>query len=496
MIETLLLTLQQDWAIRALVASSMVGVSCGMIGCFIVLRNMSLVGDALSHAILPGVFFAFLVVGYSALGFFVGAVIAGLITAFAITWIQSNVQTKTDAAVGIVFTAMFSIGVIGISWLTAQGGVHLELNGFLFGSVLAVSDIEVIMTIIITFFTIGSFLVLYRYLFITTFQPTIAATMGISVQAIYYFLMLLLSLVVVSALNTVGVILVVAMLITPASTALLLSDKLKLVIVISAICGVISAVAGFVLALVFDIPPGPSMVLAATLLYLVAVVVAPEKGLIVKGMRRLAQGRKILREDIVRQAIKQPDGIAMIDVADQLDIDRSTIAKHIETMVRQGIMTGKETIVLTAKGREIGNNLVRAHRLWESYQVSTMGLTEGQIHDEADRLEHHLTRKMLDDVDIKLGYPKMDPHGSPIPQMGVVPERSMLDLTPRSRAKIARQQISDHIESELWELGLLPDTTFIIDRMGRDYVIIKKNGKENIKVPAIVARLINVSKAR
>ena len=138
--------LQQEWAVRALIASSMVGLMCGVLGCFIVLRNMSLIGDALSHAILPGVVFAFMIVGYSALAFFVGSVTAGLATAFLITWIQHNVDTKNDAAVGIVFTAMFSIGVMGISWISRNEGVHLDLKDFLFGNVLGVSNQDLVLT--------------------------------------------------------------------------------------------------------------------------------------------------------------------------------------------------------------------------------------------------------------------------------------------------------------------------------------------------------------
>jgi len=131
--ENFLDILQQEWAIRALLASSMVGLMCGVLGCFIVLRNMALIGDALAHAILPGVVVAFVIVGYSALGFFVGSVIAGLLTAAGITWIQHNVKTKNDAAIGIVFTAMFALGVIGISGVSREG-VHLDLKDFLFVS--------------------------------------------------------------------------------------------------------------------------------------------------------------------------------------------------------------------------------------------------------------------------------------------------------------------------------------------------------------------------
>ena len=197
-------TFQYEWAIRALAASSMVGLMCGVLGCFIVLRNMSLIGDALSHAILPGVVFAFMLVGYSALGFFTGAVLAGLLAAVGITWIQRNVNTKNDAAIGIVFTAMFSLGVMGISWISRNEGVHLDLKDFLFGNVLGVANEDLWLTAIITLYVIVSVLVFYRYLFVTTFQPVIAQTMGISVRMIHYFLMLLLSFAVVASLQTVG----------------------------------------------------------------------------------------------------------------------------------------------------------------------------------------------------------------------------------------------------------------------------------------------------
>jgi len=167
--ESLIEIFSAPWAIRALIASSMVGVMCGALGSFLVLRNMSMIGDALSHAILPGIFFAFLFFGYSTLGFFIGATLAGLFTAVGITWVQENVKTKNDAAIGIIFTAMFSIGVMGISYLNQSQGAHLDLTDFLFGNVLGVSNEDMFLTFIILIYTIGSILLFYRYLFITTF---------------------------------------------------------------------------------------------------------------------------------------------------------------------------------------------------------------------------------------------------------------------------------------------------------------------------------------
>ncbi|MFT5747259.1 MAG: ABC-type Mn2+/Zn2+ transport system permease subunit, partial [Saprospiraceae bacterium] len=191
---------QELYIQRALMASSMVGLMCGVLGCFIVLRNMALIGDALAHSVLPGVVVAFILVGHNPLAFFIGSVIAGLATSVGITWIQHNARTKNDAAIGIVFTAMFAIGVIGISKISRRPGVHLDLNDFLFGDVLGVANEDLYLTGAVLVYVLISVVVFYRYLFAATFQPIIAETMGISVKTIHYFLMLLLSFAVVASL--------------------------------------------------------------------------------------------------------------------------------------------------------------------------------------------------------------------------------------------------------------------------------------------------------
>lgn len=296
------------WAPRAFMAASMVGIMCGVLGCFVVLRNMSLIGDALSHAVLPGVVFAFIGVSllgqvflceglsiqeceatlksYQSIAFFLGSVIAALLAAVFITWIQRNVRTENDAAIGIVFTTMFSIGVIGISAISKGHGVHLDLKDMLFGNILGVSNEDLWITIIVAFIVVGSVILFYRQLFATTFQPVVAETMGIRTNAIHYLLMLVLSFAVVASMRMVGVILVVAMLITPAATALLLSDRLKQVIVLSGFLGFISAAIGVNLAIILDTTPGPAIVVTSTMLYILAVIFSPKKGLIVKSLNK------------------------------------------------------------------------------------------------------------------------------------------------------------------------------------------------------------------
>ncbi len=282
----------EPWAIKGLLASCIVGVTCGVLGCFLVLRNMSLIGDALSHAVLPGVVVSYMIFGNNDVGFFIGATIAGLLTSILITWIQQNVRTENDAAMGIVFTAMFAIGVIGISIISDRPGTHLDLDDFLFGQLLGVSSENLILTGMVGTFVILSIMVLFRQLFISTFQPIVAITMNVNVGYIHYFLMLLLSFAIVASLQTVGVILVVAMLVTPAATALLLADRLSTVLVIAGVVGLLASFLGWNTAIIIDIPPGPSIALMVFFFYLIAAVFAPKRGL----LTRLLARRKLSRE--------------------------------------------------------------------------------------------------------------------------------------------------------------------------------------------------------
>ena len=319
------------WALRALLVSMMVGIMCGVLGCFIVLRNMSLLGDALSHAILPGVFFAFLLFGYSAIGFFAGATVAGVLTAVGISWLQQHVQTKNDASIGIIFTAMFSIGVIGISKISKSDGVHLDLQHFLFGNIFGVTNEDLIITSIVLVYTLISVVVLYRYLFISTFQSTIAEAMGVSVKTLHYFLMFLLSIVVVASLSAAGVILVVAMLVTPAATALLLSNKLKNVLVISALIGLLTTIVGFFVTVVMDTTPGPAMCLVATMFYLTAVFFSPTQGLIHKAYVKYKEKNRIIHEDVLRLLEKsKPSKLAIDTIADKLDHSNIRIKQVVQ----------------------------------------------------------------------------------------------------------------------------------------------------------------------
>ncbi len=490
----ILQVLSEEWAIRALVASSLVGVMCGVIGCFMVLRNMSLIGDAISHAILPGIFFAFIIVGYSPLGFFTGTLIAALVSAAAITWIQDNVKTKNDAAIGIIFTFMFSLGVIGISYLNNKQGVHLDLKDFLFGTILGISNEDLMITGMVTLYALVSIVIFYRYLFITTFQPTIAQTMGINVKLIHYFLMLLLSFAVVAALRTVGIILVVAMLITPSATALLLTNKLKQVLFLAGLFGFLSAVIGLVAAIAFNTTPGPAMCVVATTFYFLAVYFSPSKGLLYKYIRKRKQNQQIEKEDIIKYIFKRKEESHITDIADTLGMTSSKVKSRLKGLRDDGLLIEDRGIIsLSAKGAARADRLVRAHRLWERFLVDQVGLEDTEIHEDAEKHEHLLIHAdILDQLDAKLGFPTLDPHGSPIPTKRLSAKNPLLRMKPRQRATISPEQISADVESQLWELGLSAQSSVQLVSIDENKVTIKVGNKTK-EIPADLAEQINVS---
>jgi len=262
---------------KALFTSVMVGIIAGVLGSFIILRGMSLMGDAISHAILPGVAISYMM----GVSYFYGAVTFGLLTAFGIGFITQNSRIKNDTSIGIVFSAFFALGII----LIGKANTSTDLTSILFGNVLAVRDSDMWMTLGIGVVVLLVVFLFYKEFLVSTFDPTLAASYGLSNKAIHYVLMILLTLVTVASLQTVGIILVVAMLITPAATAYLLTNRLSYMIAISSILGALSAMIGLYISFIYNWPSGAAIVLVTTAFFLIALLFSPKHGIVWRAWR-------------------------------------------------------------------------------------------------------------------------------------------------------------------------------------------------------------------
>lgn len=286
-----------------ILTGSLVAASCGFLGCFLILRRMAMLGDAISHAILPGIVLAFLFSGSrDILPMLIGAAVIGLVTVFLVQMLHQS-GVKSDAAIGVTFTALFSIGVVLVSLYTQQ--VDLDLDCVLYGEIAYVPwdtwqlggvDMGpralwgVGSVFLVSLLVVGLF---FKQFKLCSFDPALAAAIGIPVVLFHYLLMTLVSLTTVAAFESVGAILVVAMLVVPSATAYLLTDRLHIMLLISMGVGVLSAVIGYFLASWLDSSIAGSMTAVAGLLFFLAFLLSPRHGLLAKLIAR----RKVRLEE-------------------------------------------------------------------------------------------------------------------------------------------------------------------------------------------------------
>ncbi|MBC7262169.1 MAG: metal ABC transporter permease, partial [Chloroflexi bacterium] len=248
---------------RGLLASLMVGVLCAVIGCYVVLRGMAFLGDALAHAILPGIAIAYLLKG----NLLVGALAAAVVVALGIGFFSRQGTIKEDTAIGILFAAALSLGVLLISTIRTYA---VDLTHILFGNVLGVSTSDLWLTGALTALVLATIALFYKEFLVISFDPVLATTLRLPVERLRYLMLILLALTVVVSLQTVGVGLVAAMLVTPGATAYLLTRRLPAMMAVAALIGAFSSVSGLYISFYWNVASGAAVVLVATGIFLLA----------------------------------------------------------------------------------------------------------------------------------------------------------------------------------------------------------------------------------
>ncbi len=269
----LLEPLQYAFMVRALLASVIVGILCAVMGTYVVLRGMAFLGDALAHAILPGVAVAYLLQG----NLLVGAIVAALVIALSIGFFSKQGTVKEDTAIGILFAAALALGVALISSIQTYA---VDLSHILFGNLLGVSAFDLGLTAGLGLLVLVAVFLLYKPFLIISFDPVLAATLRLRANLLRYVLLVLLALTVVVSLQTVGVGLAAAMLVTPAATAYLLTRRLAPMMLLSALLGALASVIGLYVSYYVNIVSGPAIVLTATVFFLLAYLFNPRQGIL------------------------------------------------------------------------------------------------------------------------------------------------------------------------------------------------------------------------
>lgn len=421
-----------------IVTGVLCAVAASLLGNFLVLRRMSLLGDAISHAVLPGLAAAFFLTGErSSLAMFVGAVVVGIATAFFTEWVHRIGEVDEGASLGVVFTSLFAIGLLMI--VQAADHVDLDPSCVLHGAIettpldtwnLVGWEIPRVAFVLLLVLIINASYVtfFFKELKIAAFDPNLATTSGFSATAMHYSLMTLVAITAVASFESVGNILVVAMFVTPAAAARLLTDRLSVMVWLSAAIAAVSAVLGHALATsvpgafgLRSVSTSGMMAVAVGLLFAAALLFAPRNGILARVYNRLRLALRVVGEDVlgILFRINEGDRGPATDFASlqqHLGCRPLPLRLVLFDMTRRGLLENETSgYHLTPRGAGVARELIRSHRLWEQYLVEQAGLPADRIHREAELFEHVTDRAMRDQLNEATSLSGIDPHGKAIP---------------------------------------------------------------------------------
>lgn len=412
---------------NVLLGATLLGVAGGVLGSFALLRRQSLLGDALAHAALPGVCIGYLLTqSKSPVPLFLGALAAGLLGALSILVVVRMSRLKEDSAIGMILSVFFGVGIVLLTRIQKLPfGNQSGLDKYLFGQAATLVERDVQMMALLCGLALVATAVLFKEFKLISFDREYAASIGLPVRRLEVLLTLLLVIVVVVGLRTVGVVLIVATLITPAAAARQWTERLGVMVVLAGVIGGASGAGGALISAgVARLPTGPVIVLVASAVLVLSLLFAPQRGLVGAQLRERAVARRIREENLLkdlyvwgeraggRWAHPVPDAVLMGG--------RGQSARQMTRVARRPLVAGlveREAggLRLTDAGLAAAEDVVRKHRLWETYLTRRLDLPSDHVHRDADVMEHALTDDAVARLEELLGYPGVDPHGRRIP---------------------------------------------------------------------------------
>jgi manganese/zinc/iron transport system permease protein len=427
-----------------IVASILCGIACALVGNFLVLRKLSLIGDALSHAVLPGIAASFLWFGSrSPWVALLGAGLIGVLSVWLIEVVRGLGRIEESAAIGVVFTALFALGIVMISRVEH---VDLDPSCVLYGNLETIvletitTPLGEIPSVVLELGCIGLFnalctLVFWKWWTLSTFDTTLAKAQGVPVRFLSYLLASMVAMTCVVCFRAVGNILVVAMLIVPSAIAWMLTNRLQSMVFCSLLVAIASSVVGHLLAislphlLGFKSANSAAMVAVVSGCFLVlAIFVGPKQGLIWRWLHQRELLRRILAEDILALLYRhvEAQGSENLSAADQaLSIERissklqapsQAILSALSDLAAKRWVSGQgKSWNLTQSGYQQAQVLIRTHRLWEHYLREETGISDPRLHASAESLEHYTSSQLRESLGQFTGGPTVDPHGKQIP---------------------------------------------------------------------------------
>ncbi len=405
-----------DPSVRWVLAGSiLIGVSSGVLGSFALLRRRSLMGDAVAHAALPGVAVAFMLAGTRSLPLMLlGALVAGLLGAFFIQSVIKHTRIKEDTALGLILSVFFAFGIVLLTQIQHSGaGGQAGLDKYLFGQAAALvgSDVQLMAVSAAVVCVIA--MLLFKEFKLLCFDPGFARGIGFSPKVLDGMMMFLIVVTVVIGMQSVGVVLMAAMLIIPAASARFWTDRLNLMVMLAALFGALSGAVGTLLSTVgLQLPTGPLIVLAASAVFAVSMLLAPGRGILARVTRHISLKGRVAKENALRDFYELAEACDCWDaeataaeLAASRGIRAGAMISTLRKLIREGLVAeAGGRFRLKDKGLAEAYAITRRHRLWEMFLMHEGQLGSDHVHRDADEIEHHMPPKLEAELEQLLAF--------------------------------------------------------------------------------------------
>jgi manganese/zinc/iron transport system permease protein len=409
--------------------SLLLTASSAIVGTFTFLNKKSLIGDAIAHAVLPGICLGFILSGSKNPFFLIGgAFLTGWLSLVLVNYITAKTRIKEDTAIGLILSVFFGIGILMLTVIQKSGNAAQSgLDHFLFGKAAALVADDLIVFGTVAVILLVMVFAFFKEFTLLAFDKNFALAIGLPVKTIELILTSLIVLAVVIGIQAVGVVLMAAILITPAAAARFWTDKIRVLLILSSIFGAISGISGAYISYIAPaMPTGPWIVIVISTIAFVSFFFAPRRGVLSRMMRQ-SSIRKTINDENILKAFYQLGEVHkdfMIQRHPEEILKRRKMAtprlrKIMDRLEGEGYLKRRDNLwELTDEGRIKAQRVVKIHRLWELYLTTKLNIAPDHVHDDADTIEHLLTPELEAELEKVLEYPKVDPHKSEIPYRG------------------------------------------------------------------------------
>jgi len=416
-----------DPNIRYVVLGSMLlAASSAIVGTFTLLKKKALVGDAVAHSVLPGVCLAFVLSGVkNPLYLVIGAFVTGWISLVLIDYISKHSKIKEDTAIGLILSVFFGIGILMLTVIQKSGNAAQSgLDHFLFGQAASLVGQDLLVFSSIALILMAAVMLLYKEFALISFDSNFAQSIGFPVRGLELVLTTLTVLAVVTGIQAIGVVLMAAMLITPAAAARFWTDKLRVMILLAASLGAFSGLVGAYISYTApSMPTGPWIVMVISLIAIASFFLAPKKGILFRHITQRRFRTQMLEENILKlffqlgeQDQKFFNERSVNEITDRRPFDLGRLKQGLNNLRRQGFLeNGPQGWSFTQAGKSKGQRITKLHRLWELYLTEYLRIAPDHVHEDAETIEHIITPELEARLEQQLQYPRLDPHQSQIP---------------------------------------------------------------------------------